>query len=254
MRMARRKSSVVDDLILCPWWVSAVLAVLAYVLLPGLLPKPYSASGLIGMATLGLFAISALAAFRSFKTSKMLEAQTGIDSLRALPWERFEDLLGEAYRREGYRVEETLGGGADGGVDLVLGRQGEVTLVQCKRWKGKPVPVQIVREMFGILIARGAKAAKVVATTNFTSEAIDFAKGKPIELVGSDDLLTLLRGVQVSRRIVAPVVLDVGPDAAADCPKCGSNMVLREAKRGANAGSKFFGCSSYPRCKGTRPT
>lgn len=36
------------------------------------------------------------------------------------------------------------------------------------------------------------------------------------------------------------------------CPVCSSEMVLREAKKGANAGKTFWGCSGYPRCKGTR--
>ena len=34
------------------------------------------------------------------------------------------------------------------------------------------------------------------------------------------------------------------------CPKCGSSMVLREAKRGQNAGKKFWGCKNFPRCRG----
>ncbi|MFT3895945.1 MAG: DUF2726 domain-containing protein [Anaerolineales bacterium] len=34
------------------------------------------------------------------------------------------------------------------------------------------------------------------------------------------------------------------------CPKCGSEMVLRTAKRGDNQGGKFWGCSKYPNCKG----
>ena len=35
-----------------------------------------------------------------------------------------------------------------------------------------------------------------------------------------------------------------------DCPKCGRPMVRRTARRGANAGSEFWGCSEYPRCRG----
>ena len=34
------------------------------------------------------------------------------------------------------------------------------------------------------------------------------------------------------------------------CPKCGSEMILRTAKSGANAGNKFWGCSNYPSCRG----
>lgn len=36
------------------------------------------------------------------------------------------------------------------------------------------------------------------------------------------------------------------------CPDCGGAMVHRSAKRGSNAGNIFWGCASYPRCKGTR--
>lgn len=35
------------------------------------------------------------------------------------------------------------------------------------------------------------------------------------------------------------------------CPECGSPMVLRTARRGPNAGGKFYGCSRYPNCKTT---
>jgi len=34
------------------------------------------------------------------------------------------------------------------------------------------------------------------------------------------------------------------------CPKCGSSMVMRETKKGENKGNKFWGCSSFPKCRG----
>jgi four helix bundle suffix protein len=36
-----------------------------------------------------------------------------------------------------------------------------------------------------------------------------------------------------------------------NCPVCGSLMSLRTAKTGKNAGQSFWGCTSYPDCKGT---
>lgn len=33
------------------------------------------------------------------------------------------------------------------------------------------------------------------------------------------------------------------------CPKCGSQLVKRTAKRGANAGNSFLGCSGFPKCR-----
>lgn len=40
--------------------------------------------------------------------------------------------------------------------------------------------------------------------------------------------------------------------AAVKCPKCNGRMALRTAKQGANKGQKFWGCSKFPRCKGTK--
>jgi restriction system protein len=37
------------------------------------------------------------------------------------------------------------------------------------------------------------------------------------------------------------------------CPACGKGMVQRTARKGALAGSRFWGCAGYPRCTGTRP-
>lgn len=40
--------------------------------------------------------------------------------------------------------------------------------------------------------------------------------------------------------------------SAPECPDCGGAMVLRTARKGRNAGNQFWGCRSYPQCKGTR--
>jgi hypothetical protein len=37
---------------------------------------------------------------------------------------------------------------------------------------------------------------------------------------------------------------------AIKCPICGSNTILRTAKKGPNAGKKFYVCVKYPKCKG----
>lgn len=40
--------------------------------------------------------------------------------------------------------------------------------------------------------------------------------------------------------------------AAAECPKCGSALVEREAKRGARKGERFMACSAFPSCRYTQ--
>lgn len=34
------------------------------------------------------------------------------------------------------------------------------------------------------------------------------------------------------------------------CPRCGAQMIKRRAKKGEKAGSYFYGCSNYPKCRG----
>lgn len=260
--MPRRKSSFVEDLILCPWWVSVVLAATAWMALRIVLPTIHFSNPFLSalfpvatqfapFVTLALLALAAISGLRAWQNRRILDRQTGIESMRELPWKTFEDILAEAYRRQGYKVEELLGGGADGGIDLLLGKDGQVVVVQCKQWKSqKTVPVKDVRELYGVMVDRGASAGKFVATTNFSPDAVAFAKGKPIELVDPKALLELVRDVQRSPRVA---VFPAEPDNFAPaCPKCSATMVRREARRGRNAGGKFWGCASFPQCSGTR--
>ncbi|MCE7887675.1 MAG: hypothetical protein DYH13_09280 [Alphaproteobacteria bacterium PRO2] len=52
----------------------------------------------------------------------------------------------------------------------------------------------------------------------------------------------------VTRSTMPPPVSGTTPS----CPQCGSSMVRRVARRGSNRGNSFWGCSRFPRCKGTR--
>lgn len=36
------------------------------------------------------------------------------------------------------------------------------------------------------------------------------------------------------------------------CPRCNRTMIVRTARRGSNTGHQFWGCSGFPRCRGTR--
>ena len=90
------------------------------------------------------------------------------DALDGMTWQQFEQLVGEAFRLQGYTVTETGGGGADGGVDLVLSKGGEKFLVQCKQWRAFKVGVDVVRELYGVMAARGAAGGFVVTSGRFT--------------------------------------------------------------------------------------
>ena len=133
------------------------------------------------------------------KRRRLLDSQTGIESLRAMRWSEFEMLTGEAFRRQGYAVEETGLGGADGGIDLILRKSGQTTLVQCKQWQNRQVGVTVVREMYGLLVHHQAAAVKIVALGDYTTDARRFAQGKPIELIHGGELIATVRKLQTTK-------------------------------------------------------
>ena len=112
--------------------------------------------------------------FAAGRKRLLLDRQTSLDSIRSLSWREFEELVAEAYRRDGYRVLENDQPGPDGGVDIRLHRDGEVHLVQCKNWRSRRVGVWVVREVFGVLAAEHPHQAAVVCSGDFTGDTRRF--------------------------------------------------------------------------------
>jgi restriction system protein len=204
-----------------------------------------------GVAIIILFA-GFIAAVQKWIRRKTFAKQTGIASIRELSWSAFELLVGEAYRRKGYEVEEVGGGGADGGIDLKLSRGGGTTIVQCKQWKAWKVGVKSIREFYGVLMSERAGRGIFVTSGVFTNEAREFAEGKPLELIDGEALVQLVRPSAGGEVPAVQRVSVEEPESFPACPRCKGLMKLRTAKRGANAGAQFWGCAAYPKCKGTR--
>jgi restriction system protein len=254
----RRNKHLLHELVGLPWWFSLVVAVIVFAAVRWLLPA-FAGSNVIlrqlGVALHGyawwfalpFLATAALAAASSFHRRRLLDDQVGIETLRALSWQDFERLVGEAYRRQGYVVEEIGGSVPDGGIDLLLHRQGTKTIVQCKRWKTAQVGVSLIREFYGVTVGEKAARGIFVTTGTYSADALAFARGKPLDLVDGEALAKLVQGLRA-----ANPTQTVMPPAALACPKCGGEMVERLAKRGANAGKTFWGCRRYPQCQGVR--
>jgi restriction system protein len=185
------------------------------------------------------------------RRAQLLETQTGLNSLCAIDWREFELLVGEAFRRQCYAVRETGLGGADGGIDLILRKDGAMTLVQCKQWRTKLVDVRVVREMYGLLGHHHADAVKIVAIGNYTDDARQFVHGKPIELIHGLALLEMVRDAQRTSPPRYKLVQHPEPPRGLEplCPECGRAMVQRANRK---SGKTFWGCSGYPACRSTR--
>ena len=179
----RRKSSPLEDFLevfaLLPWWAGVIMAMVCYVILhrwaqpvpvaafqPGSVATTAVRSAGATLAGYAQYIVPALCLIGAGMSAWRRKARRtlagnvaqakGADALDGISWREFEVLVGEAFRLQGFRVLETGGGGADGGVDLVLTRGGEKFLVQCKQWKAFKVGVDVVRELYGVMAARGA--------------------------------------------------------------------------------------------------
>lgn len=264
----RRSGGLDDDLIAIfaelPWWSVPIAAALIFALIAWLLPTVFPAHTAADRVSIGhllltptyaavaagLIALLGLVGqVERGRRRRLFGTNQNLDAVRGLSWQDFERWVGEAYRRQGFEVAETATG-ADGGVDLVLRRGGETTYVQCKHWRASKVDVRPVRELFGVMASGGAKRGVVVTAGRFTTAAISEAEGKPIALIGGNNLLRLLGN--------AP---DAGPElampaasgaTAPSCPRCGSAMLVRQARRGDSPGSLFWGCPRFPKFRGTR--
>lgn len=256
-----------------PWWVSACLALLFYLVLGYWadmdVPRPTRAQSLGAVAVtavtktwagIGQFVVPAVflfgaaaSAVRSAFDSRLLGRFRQTQQYHELNWREFERLVGELFRHKGYSVEVTGGGGTDGGVDLVLRRDGKRYLVQCKHWRNRRVGVKPVRELLGVVVAETADGGFVVTSGQFSREARDFSVGQPIELVDGSELRAIASTMDKEGRAQpAPTF----PEPVRDmplCPSCGAPMVRRVASRGLNKGNPFLGCSRYPACKAIVP-
>jgi restriction system protein len=271
--MARhKKSSPVEDLVelvaLMPWWAGCVLALVSYLLLHGVASQGASSAAqalLTALASVGQFLVpllclvgAAMSAYGRSKRRGLVANVVGSSSANALnnmSWQEFELLVGEGFRQQGFQVIENGGGGADGGVDLVLRKGGDKFLVQCKQWKAFTVGVTVVRELYGVMAANGAAGGFVVTSGRFTDDAKAFASGRNITLMDGEALFKLIKRPSGTTGTASPRPVDAASSNAVttpSCPVCSKAMVKRVAKRGGNSGSAFWGCSGFPACRGTR--
>lgn len=286
-----KKSSFIEDLIeisaALPWKFGVLLAVISYFGLhhvatmqnavptaPGSFGEHVGKQVYITIATFMQYVMplafllgSALSFSKRKHRSQLIEKQSGIESVRAMSWQDFELLVGEAFRLQGYSVEERGGSAPDGGIDLILRKDGKKTLVQCKRWKTYFINVSLVRELFGVMAGEKADACIFVTSGTYTIDAVKFAQGKAIQLIDGEKLVQLVQRVRKSNPKTTQVSgRDADPWASGDqlekerkietmapsCPACGSVMVRRVAKKGSNAGNEFWGCPKFPTCRGVR--
>ncbi|MEF2246442.1 restriction endonuclease [Paenibacillus sp. IITD108] len=114
--------------------------------------------------------------------------------INSLTGQEFEKLVYEVFTKLGFRAQLTKASG-DGGIDIIAHYDGLVFkgkyLIQCKRWVntvGEPE----LRDLYGTTVAENALKGILVTTSTFSKQALEFSKGKNLELIDGSALSLLI--------------------------------------------------------------
>ena len=173
-----------------PWWVSLLVAAVLFALVQLVLPP------LAPFVALPFIAVAAYVGWKQLRNAAPVNVEERLAALRNMPWENFGLVISEAYRRQGYTVEES----GSGAFDFKLARNGQITLVQCRRWKVNQVGVKPVRELYETMDQQGAFNAVCIAAGEFSGSARDFAAGKPVTLLNGAALVELVDTIEKTNR------------------------------------------------------
>lgn len=166
--------------------------------------------------------------------------------LLEMDWRELEDLSCELLKRSGYEVETTSRSG-DHGVDALLRKDNELTVLQCKRWKGS-VGESVVRDLYGSMCHLNATAGMIVTTGKVSAPAREWIGDKNIRIVDLSELANLVRDSFHESDIVPGDFTPKQPQTE-HCPRCHRLLKKRRSRYG-----KFLGCSGYPSCDYTLNT
>ena len=106
----------------------------------------------------------------------------------------FEQLVGEAFRLQGYQAIDS-----GRGDQLMLRRERETVLVECRHWQAAKVGVDAVDALRRAMAARGAGGGFLVTGGRFARDAIALAAGCNVRLVDGAALAGLLDKARSAR-------------------------------------------------------
>jgi restriction system protein len=184
------KESLFSILSRSPWWLSVMIAAVLFALVRRFLSDIAAL-----FAALPFVAIAGYALWRQLRVPSVTNVAEMLGRLRAMSWEDFSAVIGEAFRRDGYTVTEIPGSAAD----LELRKNGRVSIACCKRWKVANTGVGPLRALHEAMQARDADECIYVAAGDFTANARAFATEKAIRLLNGAALVKLVARVERGR-------------------------------------------------------
>lgn len=184
------KRSLFAVLIELPWWFSLLVAALFYTI--GSLFNP-----LIGAAAAFPFTLVAIyAGYLRVKRGPLADFPVMIKALRSASPEDMRAMLEEAFSHQKYEVTDDKDG------DLVLHRNGYLTLVRYRRWRAQSTHPGAIRELVEAMKSRNADHAMYITAGAIPEGTKEAARTAGIALLDGVALANLVARTRGARRAV----------------------------------------------------
>ncbi len=119
-----------------------------------------------------------------------------------------------------------------------------------------------LESIFSVIVFVGDSTFKTDMPTNVTyaGGCIRYIKAIDTEVISQEQVHNIISIIEAGRIVpsiktnrehvthVKKIIIAKSNEKL--CPKCKSIMVLRESKKGRYAGKNFWGCSTFPKCRG----
>jgi restriction system protein len=172
-----------------PWWLTLLVALLIFSVMQFVFPP------LAPFIALPFALVAGYLAWRQMRAGPSVNVEERLKALREMPWENFSLIVSESYRRQGYTIEESK----SAAFDFKLAKKGQITLVQCRRWKVNQVGAGPVRDLVNAIEKHDAFNGVCISAGEFSANARETAAGRPITLLNGAALAQLVGSLEKKR-------------------------------------------------------
>ena len=188
MKFKMAEKSLFAVLLRSPWWISVAIALAFVVASQALLPTLYAPFGMV--SGLPFLVIAGIAAWRQSQAPDPARMTEALARAGSMPWREFSDTLERAFQSRGYAVTRLNGPAAD----FHMTKDGDITLVSCKRWKAANHGVDALQGLVTQQQVLAAQHCIYISLAAVSDKARRYATEHGIGLMQSAELAALMMG------------------------------------------------------------
>lgn len=185
MKLKMSEKSLFAILLRSPWWWSFLIAAVWVLLVRVFMPEVYRAVAMLG--AFPFVVVGVVSAWRQRNKPTPERVSMALTHLANMTWKQFSPLIEQAFAQQGFNVTPLNSNSAD----LLLEKSGQLTLVNCKRWKAATLGVEVLRDLKALQVSQNATHAAYLSLSLPTGVALKFAKDNDIQLICQDELASL---------------------------------------------------------------